>query len=324
MTNPWSVVRVDLQTGTRETVAELPPGTDNLCFDSQDRLYVSSFWNGSILEILLGGETRIVSPGGMIAPGGLGVHTRADGGESVFVADFFTVREFDGFTGDEIGQRGAWHLTESVSGDHLVSTSWVLGSGVTEVRNLLTNEMEVRYADFNLPINAILFQGHLIVADVQLDSGFARVVQASVTEPLEREVLIDSGSGLGLAAGLAATEDDLWVCDRASGSVWQVVKDGKVLAEPVVIADGLAAPEGLAVSSDGTLIAAEAGANRLVRIDPASGEIRPIVSGLALDSSFVEGGPSTWLFSGVAVGPSGTIYFSNAGRNQILAFRPEG
>jgi len=322
--NRPSVVRLDVETGARETIAELPPGADNLAFDSEDRLYVSSFWNGSILEVLPDGMTRTVSPGGLIAPGGLGVHARADGGETVLVADLFTVREFDGLTGDEVGQRGAWHFTESVQGDHIVSTSWMSASGLTEVRNLLTSEREVRYTDFNLPINAILFQGDLIVADLELDSGLARVVRASTTDPSEREVLIDTGSGLGLAAGLAATEDDLWVGDRANGFVLQLVKDGEVLVAPLVVVEGLSAPEGMAVALDGSLLVAETGANRLVRVDPANGDVSTVAEGLSLDSSFIEGLPRTWLFSGVAVGPSGTIYLSNAGDNQLLVLRPEG
>lgn len=319
-----SVVRLDVETGSRETAAALPPGADNLAFDSGNRLFVSSFWNGSILEVLPDGATRTVSPGGLIAPGGLGVHARADGGESVFVADVFTVREFDGLTGDEVEQRSAWHFTEWVQGDLLVSTSWISATGVTEVRDLLTGETLVSYTDFNHPLNAILFQGDLVVADFELGSGFTRVVKASTTDPSRREVLMDTGNGLGLPAGLAATEHDLWVADRENGSVFQVVAAGEVLDTPLVVSEGLAAPEGLAVSLDGALLVAETGANRLVRIDPTSGEVSILAGGLALDSSFVQGWPQTWLFSGVAVGPSGTIYLSNAGENQVLVLRPEG
>jgi sugar lactone lactonase YvrE len=322
----WSqprVVRLDVDTGSRETVAALPPGADNLAFDSGNRLFVSSFWNGSVLEVLPDGTTRTVSPGGLIAPGGLGVHARPDGGESVFVADVFTVREFDGLTGNEVEQRSAWHFTKAVHGDLLVSTSWISATGVTEVRDLLTNQTLVSYTDFNHPLNAIMFQGDLVVADVELGSGFTRVVRASTTDPSRREVLMDSGAGLGLPTGLAATEHDLWVADREGGSVYQLVLDGEVLDVPLAVSQGLAAPEGMAVSADGALLAAETGASRLIRIDPASGEVSTLAGGLALDSSFVEGWPQTWLFSGVAVGPSGTIYLSNAGDNQLLVLRPE-
>jgi sugar lactone lactonase YvrE len=320
--NQPSVVLLDVETGARETVAELPPGADNLAFDSTDRLYVSSFWNGSILEVLPDGEMRTVSPGGLIAPGGLGVHARADGGESVFVADVFTVREFDGLTGAEIAQRGAWHFTEWVHADRIVSTSWMSATGETVVRNLLTDETEVRYTDFNHPTNAILFQGDLVVADVELGTGVTRVVRASATDPSQREVLMDTGSGLGLSAGLAATENDLWVADRENGSVFQLVSGGEVLDVPRVLVEGLLAPEGMAVSLDGALLVAETGANRLTRIDPATGAVSTVADGLALDSSFIPGWPQTWLFSGVAVGPSGTIYLSNTGLGQILALRP--
>jgi hypothetical protein len=46
------------------------------------------------------GTKRIVSPGGMIVPGGVAVLPHSNG-ESVFVADTFTLREFNGLTGEE-------------------------------------------------------------------------------------------------------------------------------------------------------------------------------------------------------------------------------
>ncbi len=93
------VLRVDTETGDKEVIATIMPGLDNLAFDSQDRLFVSHAQDGSIFEVLPGGTTPTVSKGGMIAPGGVAVLPRPHGGESVFVADLWSLREFNGRTG---------------------------------------------------------------------------------------------------------------------------------------------------------------------------------------------------------------------------------
>src|SRR4029077_6008603 len=60
------VLRIDPRTGERHVLAALDPGLDNLTFVG-DRLFVSSF-DGRITEILAGGETRTVLPGGLNWP----------------------------------------------------------------------------------------------------------------------------------------------------------------------------------------------------------------------------------------------------------------
>jgi sugar lactone lactonase YvrE len=94
------ILRVDTQTGVKGVIAHLTPKKlDNLAFDSRDRLFVSNSDDGSIHQVLPGGQTRTVSKGGMILPGGVAVLARPRGGDSVFVADWWSIREFNGLTG---------------------------------------------------------------------------------------------------------------------------------------------------------------------------------------------------------------------------------
>jgi sugar lactone lactonase YvrE len=57
------VLRIDPRSGDRTVLATIAPGLDNLTF-AGDRLFVSSF-TGRVTEILGGGETRDVLPGGL-------------------------------------------------------------------------------------------------------------------------------------------------------------------------------------------------------------------------------------------------------------------
>src|SRR5262249_23514196 len=76
------VLRIDPRSGDRTVLATIAPGLDNLTF-AGDRLLVSSF-TGRVTEILGGGQTRDVLPGGLTWPldltvGGDGVLYVADG-----------------------------------------------------------------------------------------------------------------------------------------------------------------------------------------------------------------------------------------------------
>jgi sugar lactone lactonase YvrE len=298
------ISRVDTETGSKEVIATNLPGLDNIAFDSQDRLFVTNAQDGSILEVVPDGTTRTVSPGGMIGPGGVAVLPRADG-ESVFVADLWTLREFDGSTGEQrsvernyIGIPGGITSPQTVFADgrDLVLSSW-FGSAV-QVWNPDTREV-VEHLDFAFPLNAIRFKGDLVVA------GLTSVVRVSAADPEAGETLAE---GLDTPAGLAATDDDLWVSEWGAGRVLQIVADGEALPEPVPVATGLSSPEGLALTPGGSLLVVEAGAGRLSRIDLATGEVSTIAEGLQLGAEGAPGFPAIWGFNGVAVGPSGTIY----------------
>ena len=101
----------------------------------------------------------------------------------------------------------------------------------------------------------------------------------------------------------------------------QLVADGQRLAEPVPVATDLASPEGLAVAPDGNLLVVEAGAGRLSSINLETGEVSAVAEGLDLGLED-PATPPTYVFSGVAVGPSGTIYITSDINNQLLAIAP--
>lgn len=111
-----------------------------------------------------------------------------------------------------------------------------------------------------------------------------------------------------MPTGLAASEDDLWVADWATGVVWQLVADGQVLDEPAAVAAGLIQPEGLALDHDGNLLVVESGAGRLSRVDLTSGAVTILADDLALGAAAPADWPPSWFFNGLAVGERGDIY----------------
>lgn len=318
------VVRVDTATGATEVVAQVPPGADNLAFDPSDRLFVSSYANGTIVEVLADGTNRTLAPGGMIVPMGVAAVPRADG-ESVWVADWFSVRELDGATGLERAQYVGFPATDfgggatvAPDGDRLVISD--VFDNVVLVLDPLTGAVVESYHDFVVPLNAVRFQGDLVVVELGMEAGAARVLRQSATG---REVLADVTDGLYVPAGLAVSNGDLWVGDWATGVVWQLADDGQVLPTPVPVAMGLANPVGLAADPNGALYAVEMSTATLARVDLSTGRIARVASGLQVLQEALPGLPPTGLFPGVAVGPSGAVYVSGAMGRVLYRFAPE-
>lgn len=303
------VIRVDTETGNREVIATNIPGSDNLAFDSSDRLFVSNTIDGSIKEILPDGEIRQVSQGGIILAAGV---TLID--DSLYMADLFSLREFDSLTLKPknienylfIPGMITSPITVSSDDNNLIISSWFANE--VQVWNPEAHAVVESYLDFAVPINAIRFQGDLIVAEL----GTGSVVQKSASE---RVTLAESD--IYVPAGLAATDDDLWVGDWATGIIWQIIADGVTLTDPIPVAMGLVGPEGLVVDNDGTLLVVETGAGRVTRIDPATGETNTVMEGLEFTVETTPGSPPTGMFNGITVGQSGAIYVSGDDTNSL-------
>lgn len=316
VTGLGEVLKLDAAAKTSALVAQLPSSIDNLAFDADGHLYVSGYQDGFIFEVLADGTTRAVVPGGITSPGGVAVR-----GDSVFVADLWSLRELDRRTGQEVYVERFYFdpatfvepMTVAVDGDNLI-----LSDGLTntvQVWNITSHETVETYFDIAFPLNAIRFQGDLVIAEM----GTSSVVRL---QGQERVTLADADAGIVVPAGLAATEDALWVGDWATGTVWQLVADGQPLTEPLVVASGLAFPEGLAVATDGTLLVVETGKGSVKSINLTSGEVSTVADGLVLGMAAPEGMWPTWWFNGIAVDADGAIYVTGDAANAVYRIMP--
>ncbi|KYF83062.1 hypothetical protein BE20_40200 [Sorangium cellulosum] len=312
------VVRIDVATGDTEVLAVLPPGLDNLAIDAQNKLYVSSATDGFVVRIEPDGGVRSLLPGGLILPGGVAVLSEG-GAETVYVGDTASLRTFDGDTGEPLGVERSFlgvsemHAPTTVSADGpaLIFTSWF--ANVVQVYDPATASVLETYSDFATPLNAVRFQGDLVVAELGAGQGAGRVVR-------------ETGGGrvtlapMSVPSGLAVEGGDLWAADWATGEVLQLVSGGATLSPPLEVAAGLWQPEGMAVDLDGTLLVVESGRRKLLRIDPSTGEITVLAKHLEVGLPATTGTPPTFGMSSVAVGPSGAIYVSGDKANVLYRF----
>jgi sugar lactone lactonase YvrE len=274
------LVRIDLANPdpatNREVIARLPVGWfDNLAFDKDDRLYISSGSDATVLEVLPGGGFRTVSSGGMSLAIGV---TVVDG--TVYTVQPGALYGFDARTGaarstvrSVFGVGPLPSLTSISAWGHQLVLMSVL-SGALMVWDPVAKAPTVM-TYFALPADATPFQGDLIVTE----AATGNVVRASGPSLADREVI----ATIPGAAGLAATDDDVYVGDSVTGTVLQVVAHGEVLAAPVPVASGLQSPEGLDLRSDGTkLLVVEGAANRLTEVNLDSGRTKTLATDLGL------------------------------------------
>ena len=293
------IVRV--HNGEREIVGRVQPSSaDNLAFDEDDRLFVSSFADGFIVEVLDPQQVRTVSAGGLNMPGGLALDSRA-GNERLWVADFFALRALDPESGAEIdaerdvigvSELGS-SMTVSLMGDNLILTTWF--DNQVKIWDPQAREIIARFEGFAAPLDALVFGDGIAVAEL----GTGSVLLFDPSSPDERQVVAD---GLGAPAGLAAHDGDLYVTDNAGGRLLQVAAAGEPLEEPREVATGLVRPEGVDIGADGALYVVEAEAGRVTRIDPESGATEVVAEDLELQVPSQGAFPHTMLFNGIAVG----------------------
>lgn len=318
-----AVIEIDTESGTFETVADIEDATlDNMTFDARGSMFVSDSHNGAIYRVAPGGGVQTLSPRGMILPGGVAVTQNTSGRESLFVADLWRLHELDARSGrvlsmavgDITGVGLGTPFTVAADGDHLILTSWF--ANAVQIWDPATGTAVETFHDFAAPINAIRFQGDLVVA--QLGTGsVVRRTPGGVTSTIAAPLVYPSG--------LAATDDDLWAADWVTGTVWQVVDDGAVLDPLRMVADGLQFPEGMAIDRDGTLLVVEAAApnaGRLTRIDPMTGETSTVADNLETGGPGPTGMMPTHGFSSVAVSTTGTLYVTGDLGSVVYRLQP--
>lgn len=290
------VVRIG-ENGEREVVAHVEPSSaDNLAFDRDDRLFVSSFGGGWIVEALDAESDRTVVGSGLNMPGGL---ARVDGasGPRLYVADFFALRGLDPATGEEVY---AAHdiigfsdigsvMTVAARGDELLLTSWY--DNAVKIWNPAANERVAAFDGFARPVDATALGDEIVVTEYDTGS----VIRFDPADPENRVAI---ATGLEEPAGLAVVGEDVYVTDRGAGRVVQVLDDGEIVAPPREVAAGLAGPEGLAPCGE-SLLVVEADGGRLSRVG-LDGKSETLADGLELQIPTQGGFPSTMFFNGVA------------------------
>ena len=312
------VLRIDPRTGEQKVLADLNPGLDNSTFVG-DRLFVSNF-TGEITEILDGGQTQTVLPGGLNWP--LDLAVGADG--NLYVADgtYFYVLLPDR-TLQTVGMlftpgypgflRG---LAAAGPGEFVVTTS---GGQVSRYRPA-SCECEVLADGFDQLYGVAIAAGGTVAA-AELGTGRVVSIRSGRVETI--------ASGLDDPVGVAIAPDGGWlIAEAGAGRVVRVAGSG---VQTVV--DGLSRPQGILVRGR-QLYIVDADAKALIAVDLEDAARYVVASGLPLGATPgvipkpLKGMPPfsgpQGPFAGIAAGPDGTLYVSADADGSVLALRQDG
>ncbi|MFF7996560.1 SMP-30/gluconolactonase/LRE family protein [Streptomyces sp. NPDC007917] len=318
------VTRVDVHgTGSRALVHSGVVGLDNAAFDTENRMFLSSYASGGIMEMRSDGRTREIVPRGLDGPYGVTV----DLGGTVYAADHYRLASPAVSRESSLDDEPGTVVTSAflcfshgiaADGELLHVTSQY---GDVHTYDPVRGTTRSRASGLKQPLGvAVGPDGSLVVAE----AGAGRVV-----------AIDDNGTVTPLAEGLdhpvdVAFDGDgrCYVSDDRLGAVRRI-DDGQT----VTVADGLGAPQGLAVLGD-ELFTVEADHRRLRAISLATGESRidaedlpvgppPGVVPRTQPALFAGGLPGMAVrFAGLAVAPEGSLLLAANGEGTVLRLTP--
>lgn len=310
------VLRLDIVSGTREMLADLGPGLDNVAFIGE-RIFVSSI-PGEITEILGPGRIRPVVPRALQWPLGLAMDSEG----ALFVADGafgYTLRP--GGTLQLAGMLfhpGCPGYMRGVShGDS--PGEWIITTGTGGVARYRpgSGESEFLGNGFDQLMGVASAAGGGVVF-AEYGTGQVHVIAAGETRMI--------ADGLDGPMGVTVDGETAYVAESGAGRV-VALRQGRAV-ETVV--EGLGRPEGIAFH-DGKLFIVDTAAKTLIEADPASGEQTVIASNLPVGAPagvtprFL--GPIGDMagpminFADVCAGPDGSLYLSGDAEGSVLALR---
>ena len=338
------VVRVNVDSGEMETVADgfrIPAAVN---FDGQGRLYVVDSATGELLRLQPGTAEKVrvakLKPSldnlaidkkaGLIYVSNMADNSirevdPADGrvrdlvrtrlaapsglaivGDQLHIADTFAYRVMDAGSGDirEVGRMWASHLEYPLN-------AWadehvvILSSWATGTVQVLDRASgEMTHAFHDFQAPHDSVQ----LADGSLlvaEFGSGSLLRVSGEQGEQREAVVVALAG---PSGMAFNSDRsrLFVT-TAGGSVWAVNPADWSKRR---VRDGLAMPEGISVGATGKLLVMEVGKQRLLEIDPVDGATRTLAKDLPVGLPALDGLPPTGVFNDVVEAANGDLFFT--------------
>jgi sugar lactone lactonase YvrE len=328
------VLRIDPRTGDQAMLAQLSPGLDNLTLTGS-RLFASNF-TGEIREVLPGGESAAVLPGGLnwpldLAVGASGELYIADGtfiyvlqdGALKTLAMLFS-ENYPGFIRGLIPVGQGELVVTTANGE----VSWYrpssgqkedLATGLDQPYGVAASPGSGTAPGWSKAAGGVL-------AVVEQGTGRLLTVSCPGNGP---GTVSELATGLRTPIAVIAGRNGQWLVSEAGAG--RIVAVSAAATDTVV--DGLDQPNGILVA-DGLLYVVDSGSRELLAVDLETKARTVIASGLPVGAppgvtpKPLKGMPPfsgpQGPFSGIAAGPDGTLYVAADAEGSVLAIRKAG
>jgi sugar lactone lactonase YvrE len=307
-----AVYRLSLDGKTRDKLAQLPPGLDNLAIAPDGRLFITSYWDATIYEVATDGSGKfktLFPRGANTLTGVLVKHGQ------VLVSDAIMIRTVD---------KGAYAPTRL---NAWASHGMPLALGVADgpgdqifwpdaVNNAVAtgNPADGTFkpvaGGLGRPVAVVMSKTapKLYVAEY----GAGQVTEVSLTDGAKRPLV----TGLDGPVALAIVDDILYIAEARAARIRRAPLAGG--PSEVFISSEVGKVGALAADGHGGLIALDTIGRRVLRIDPKKLAITTIADGLPVGYGVVGSGPTAIEFPApMFVTPEGDIYLGTAGRGVI-------
>lgn len=306
-----AVYKLSLDGRTREKIAQLKPGLDNVAMTKGGRLFVTSYWDATIYEVSTdgSGDFSRLFPEGPNQP--LGVVAK---GDDIYVADAIMLRTVrDGkYQQTELNAWAVQGMPLPLSladgpGDKVFWTDCV--HGAVSMGDPVEGSFQPLAGGLDLPMSALLDPGgeRLYVAEY----GAGRITAINLAEG-SKSMLASELEG---PLAMATLGDTLYVAESRPGRISAV--DMETGEKEVFVSSAVGKPGALADDGEGNLLVLDGAGRQLLRIDPESLDISVVAVHLPVQYSTVGSYPSVEFPLPMDVADNGDIYITTAERGLL-------
>ena len=306
-TQRGEVVRVDPANGKKTVVAKVKPAIDNLAFDNDGNLFITNMADNAVIAVdPATGKSHSIVSGPLAVAGGI-ARANENGEDVLYIADGFAFRKLHLASGrmEEIARMWSgnidYPLNVAVANNRVTVAG--ISSGAVQVFDQETGKSIALMHGFVTPSAAVaMTDGRIVVAEYAK----GRLLMVDPEHPDRRKTIV---TGLEGPENMMATGDgSIYVSETEGGVISRIDPD---TGERTVLVADLDAPEGFDIAPDGKLVVAEVGGKRITAIDLDTGKKEVLRDKLPIGLKGPDEFPSSYVPTGVSVGPKGDIYFSS-------------
>jgi sugar lactone lactonase YvrE len=307
-----AVYRLSLDGKTRDKLAQLPPGLDNLAITPEGRLFITSYWDATVYEVSTDGSGKFKALFGK-GPNTLSGVVVKHG--QVIVSDAIMIRTVQ--NGEYAPTKlNAWAshgmpLTLGLAdgpGDQVLWPDSI--NNAVAIGNPKDGVFKPVAGGLNHPVAVLMSKTEPKIYVAEYGAG--QVTEVSLVDGAKRALV----TGLDGPIGLAIVDDTLYIAEARASRIRKLALAG---GKPEILVSSEVGKVGaLASDGHGGLLALDVVGHRLLRVDPKTLKITTVADGLPVRYGTVGSGAAAVEFpTPMYVETNGDVYLATEGRGVI-------